>query len=131
MKKFVLVPVEPTHNMILAGSLDSRMTPAMADSSYRAMLAASPQPDVRPVAEIVEQDIKYCGYARAIKHLTPVETKDDLLPVGTKLYLHPPAAAVQDLVASLMIIAGKQRCVDSLMSNVDIALEALKRWEGK
>ena len=131
MKKFVLVPVEPTHNMILAGSLDSQMTPAMADSSYRAMLAAAPAPDVQPVAEIVEQDIKYCGYARAIKHLTPVETKDDLLPVGTKLYLHPPAAAVQDLVASLMIIAGKQRCVDSLMSNVDIALEALKRWEGK
>ena len=131
MKKFVLVPVEPTHNMILAGSLNSQMTPAMADSSYRAMLAAAPAPDVQPVAEIVEQDIKYCGYARAIKHLTPVETKDDLLPVGTKLYLHPPAAAVQDLVASLMIIAGKQRCVDSLMSNVDIALEALKRWEGK
>lgn len=47
------------------------------------------------------------------------------------LYARPPAAAVQDLVASLMIIAGKQRCVDSLMSNVDIALEALKRWEGK
>ena len=86
---------------------------------------------MQPVAEIVEQDIKYCGYARAIKHLTPVETKDDLLPVGTKLYLHPPAAAVQDLVAALMIIAGKQRCVDSLMSNVDIAVEALERWEGK
>jgi hypothetical protein len=47
------------------------------------------------------------------------------------LYTHPPAAAVQDLVAALMIIAGKQRCVDSLMSNVDIALEALKKWEGK
>ena len=46
------------------------------------------------------------------------------------LYEHPPAAAVQDLVAALMIIAGKQRCVDSLMSNVDIALGALKRWEG-
>ena len=41
------------------------------------------------------------------------------------------AAAVQDLVTALMIIAGKQRCVDSLMSNVDIALEALKKWEGK
>jgi hypothetical protein len=54
-----------------------------------------------------------------------------LLEDGTLLYLAPPAAAVQDLVAALMMIAGKQRCVDSLMSNVDIALEALKIWEGK
>ncbi len=46
-------------------------------------------------------------------------------------YTHPPAADVQELVAALMIIAGKQRCVDSLMSNVDIAVEALKKWEGK
>jgi hypothetical protein len=52
-------------------------------------------------------------------------------PTALPLYTHPPAAAVQDLVAALMMIAGKQRCVDSLMSNVDIALEALKRWEGK
>jgi hypothetical protein len=37
-----------------------------------------------PVAEVVEQDIKHHGYARAIKHLTA-----DLLPVGTKLYTHP------------------------------------------
>ena len=54
-----------------------------------------------------------------------------VLSTGLALYTHPPAAAVQDLVAALMIIAGKQRCVDSLMSNVDIALEALKRLEGK
>jgi len=119
-------------------AIDECAKPDVWNSAYAAgwndcrkrMLAAAPAPDVQPVAEVVEQDIKYCGYARAIKHLTPVETKDDLLPVGTKLYLHPPAAAVQDLVAALMMIAGKQRCVDSLMSNVDIAVEALKRWEG-
>jgi hypothetical protein len=50
MTQWKLVPVEPTHNMILAGSLDSRMTPDMADSSYRAMLNAAPAPDVQPVA---------------------------------------------------------------------------------
>ena len=43
-----------------------------------------------PVAEVVEQDTSHHGYARAIRHLTPVETKDDLLPVGAKLYTHPP-----------------------------------------
>jgi hypothetical protein len=83
---------------------------------------APPAADVQPVAYETENELWW--------HDAP-DINDHIRKTGIPLYRHPPAAAVQDLVAALMIIAGKQRCVDSLMSNVDIALEALKKWEGK
>lgn len=49
-----------------------------------------------PVAEVVEQDTKYHGYARAIKHLYPrsrVGWRNNLLAPGTKLYTTPLAEA--------------------------------------
>jgi hypothetical protein len=142
MTKWKLVPVEPTHNMILAGSLDSRMTPSMANSSYRAMLNSAPAPDVQPVAWMnVFDDVNRGSFGTpADTHLELDEAEQQIKRQKAKglcalrtipLYTHPPAADVQELVAALMIIAGKQRCVDSLMSNVDIAVEALKKWEGK
>jgi hypothetical protein len=78
--------------------------------------------DVQPVAYETENELWW--------HDAP-DINDYIRSTGIPLYRHPPAADVQELVAALMIIAGKQRCVDSLMSNVDIALEALKKWEGK
>jgi hypothetical protein len=81
-----------------------------------------PAADVQPVAYETENELWW--------HDAP-DINDHIRKTGIPLYRHPPAADVQDLVAALMIIAGKQRCVDSLMSNVDIALEALKKWEGK
>jgi hypothetical protein len=96
--------------------------------------------DVQPVAWSVfdkrtqkhwytNESVNTAGYyAKEYSHREP---DGSLSMLVVPLYTHPPAAAVQDLVAALMMIAGKQRCVDSLMSNVDIALEALKRWEGK
>jgi len=142
MTTWKLVPVEPTHNMILAGSLDSRMTPSMANSSYRAMLNSAPAPDVQPVAWMnVFDDVNRGSFGTpADTHLELDEAEQQIKRQKAKglcalrtipLYTHPPAADVQELVAALMIIAGKQRCVDSLMSNVDIAVEALKKWEGK
>jgi hypothetical protein len=83
---------------------------------------APPTADVQPVAYETENELWW--------HDAP-DINDHIRKTGIPLYRHPPAAAVQDLVAALMIIAGKQRCVDSLMSNVDIAVEALKKWEGK
>jgi hypothetical protein len=96
--------------------------------------------DVQPVAWSVfdkrtqkhwytNESVNTAGYyAKEYSHREPDGSPSMLV---VPLYEHPPAAAVQDLVAALMIIAGKQQCVDSLMSNVDIALEALKKWEGK
>ena len=40
---YKLVPVEPTHNMILAGACDPQTTPRTAKYSYRAMLNAAPE----------------------------------------------------------------------------------------
>jgi hypothetical protein len=89
---------------------------------------AQPAPDVQPVAWQYKKEGG--GIFASDQCPADIEVWNDI-EWNKPLYTHPPAAAVQDLVAALMIIAGKQRCVDSLMSNVDIALEALKKWEGK
>lgn len=134
MTTWKLVPVEPTPEMAAVFIPESCKTGSWIDG-YKAMLASAPQPDVQPVAWLhvggvygeepdeweLEAEQVLCDELNE-KHINK--------PTALPLYPHPPAAAVQDLVAALMMIAGKQRCVDSLMSNVDIAVEALKRWEG-
>lgn len=59
---------------------------AIEELKARAVVA----PAAKPVAEVVAQDTRHCGHARAIEHLYPVKTEADLLPVGTKLYTVPP-----------------------------------------
>jgi hypothetical protein len=139
MNQWKLVPCEPTPEMAAVFIPESCKTGSWIDG-YKAMLNAAPAHDVQPVAWSVfdkrtqkhwytNESVNTAGYyAKEYSHREPDGSPSMLV---VPLYEHPPAAAVRDLVAALMIIAGKQRCVDSLMSNVDIALEALKIWEGK
>jgi hypothetical protein len=130
MTQWKLVPVEPTPEMIKAGAYEL-YTPCEegweppASDVYCAMLAAAPAPDGAIINDGTKFDVQPVNY--------PIQSDGRMTvdPITGNVSIGTPAADVQDLVAALMIIAGKQRCVDSLMFNVDIALEALKKWEGK
>ena len=124
MTQWKLVPVEPTHNMILAGSLDSRMTPAMAEISYRAMLNSAPAPDVQPA--IYPEEARQMGLEEV------------------PYYTHPPVADVQELVEALKDLSGyADTCelflkeanyvgkAQALRNRVSKAIEVLEKWEGK
>jgi cell division septum initiation protein DivIVA len=49
-------------------------------------------PSQESVGEVVEQDTTHHGWARAIRQYN-VTTKDDLLPVGTKIFITPKPSA--------------------------------------
>lgn len=121
MSKWKLVPIYPTHNMILAGSLNSQMTPDMADSSYRAMLIAAPQPDVQPVAWMN----KYPDGHREFHN-----GKDNAADYAVPVYSQPTDVA--DLVKALREVTDgiehgfTNRKADVVIAN---ARAALAKWE--
>ena len=75
---------------------DARNAYEKLADAYLELLKSASQPAERgeAVGEVVAQDTAVNGNARGIRHLYPVNTKDDLLPVGTKLYTAPPPAVI-------------------------------------
>lgn len=94
MSDWKLVPVEPTDEMVRAG-YHARFEQASTNRIYRAMLAAAPAVSAEPVL-VVEKEPDYWSrghfYEGTKPHIDPTKVWD--LPIGTKLYLHPPAPAV-------------------------------------
>lgn len=85
-----------------------------------------------PVAQAYMQSMLY-GKWRPVVHFHP-RLKDFswLSNKNSSLYARPiPQPDVRELVEALEMIAGKRQCPDYLMGNVDIAAEALAKWETK
>jgi hypothetical protein len=113
MTTWKLVPVEPTHNMILAGSLDSRMTPSMANSSYKAMLNSAPAPDVQPA--IYPEEARQMGLEEVA------------------YYTHPPAPQLRPLTEDETMhlmneTAGRQHWADE--AHIQRFRQAVERAHG-
>jgi hypothetical protein len=144
MTTWKLVPVEPTHNMILAGSLDSRMTPSMADSSYKAMLNSAPAPDVHPVAWMnVFDDVNRGSFGTpADTHLELDEAEQQINRQKAKglcalrtipLYTHPPAPQLRPLTEDETMhlmneTAGRQHWADE--AHIQRFRKAVERAHG-
>ena len=83
------------------------------------------------VAEVVAQDTSINGNARAIKHLYAINCKDDLLPVGTKLYLQPAKPAAEPVVPDGWVLVPREPTGKMIKASDDISSrsEGRDHWE--
>lgn len=158
MTKWKLVPCEPTPEMAAVFIPESCKTGSWIDG-YKAMLNAAPAPDVQPIAYLYH-DARIPEEAHPWLHSTMLVLAPDRRPERcgeTPLYLHPPAADMQELVEALQRIVNEvpagdgcggffiEHCdqdgnyigtesvnpFDVALSLHSIAQEALAKWEKK